>query len=209
MSDKPAFEKVYEKPGAIWTQEQPPVQLVKFMERDILQKGSQVLDCACGEGTSAIYMAKEGMNVLGIDFSERAIGYAWDKARREKSLSRFKVFDALKLDQMSERFDFIFEWALIHHIRFEDVEPYVAKVAERLNDGGYYMSTCFNSDHPEYPQRGLKVFKTHLGTELRYHTLEEMHAIFSKHFTVVEAELIRMEGKGVWHPGNYYLLKKE
>ncbi len=207
MSDKSSFEHIYSKPGAIWTQEQPPQKLMRLVERGILKPG-KVLDSACGEGTSAIYLAKEGFDVTAIDFSEKAIEYARQHALKEGAHVNFMVMDVMEVERLPGTFNFVFEWGLIHHLPPEQVEPYVQKIANVLTQGGLYMTNSFNINSEAYGQKGERVRKTPLGTKLCYYSQQEMHDLFAKYFSILEEEIVALEGKGISQPGNFFLLQK-
>jgi 2-polyprenyl-3-methyl-5-hydroxy-6-metoxy-1,4-benzoquinol methylase len=207
MSNKSAFEKIYSKPGAIWTQDDPPKKLVDLIKAGIL-KPCKVLDSACGEGTSAVYLAKNGFDVTGIDFSEKAIEYAKGRATREGAEVNFMVMDALKMENLADTFDFIFEWGLIHHLPPEQVEPYIQKIVKVLAQDGMHMTNSFNIESEAYGKKGERARKTPLGTELYYYSKQEMHNLFSKYFEILQEEIVALEGKGISQPGNFFLLKK-
>ncbi len=210
MSDKPAFDKVYEKPDtAIWTMDEPPRLLRAAIEDKKIAPG-KVLDVACGEGAFSVYLAQRGFRVTGIDFSEKAVEYARARAEREQLDIRFLVMDATKLDDLPETFDFVFEWALIHHLEESMLGPYIESVARKVNSGGWYMTNSFNIESPLYGAPGVRARKTFLGTELRYHSQDEMRNLFSPHFEIVEAAIEPNVGKrGVFQIGNFFLMKKK
>jgi cyclopropane fatty-acyl-phospholipid synthase-like methyltransferase len=54
-------------------------------------KGKQILDVGCGSGIYSIYLAKQGANVEGIDFSENMITKANLNAEREQTNVSFSV----------------------------------------------------------------------------------------------------------------------
>lgn len=209
MSEKRAFEKVYEKPdAAIWTLEEPP-QILRDLVEDGTIKPCKTLDVACGEGTAAVYLAKKGFEVTGIDFVENAIEYARDRANKAGAEVEFKVMDATDLSGLNEKFDFIFEWALIHHLKSEQVAPYLKQIPKLLNPGGLYLTNSFNIESPLYGQAGERVRKTFLGTELLYHSQEEMEQLLSQDFMVIKKEIIPLVGKGVQQIGNFFLVRKK
>src|SRR3989304_6162430 len=47
----------------------------------LLSTGKVILDCACGAGELAIWLALNGKNVCAFDFSEQAIKIAGESAR--------------------------------------------------------------------------------------------------------------------------------
>jgi len=78
--DKEIFEKIYKK-RAVWTESEPPKELVESIETGKI-KPCRVLDVGCGEGFYAIYLASKGFDVTGIDISRNAIKLARAKSPR-------------------------------------------------------------------------------------------------------------------------------
>lgn len=54
-------------------------------------KGNTVLDAGCGEGYYSLQMARNGMNLVGIDLSKRGIMHAAKAAKREGANALFAV----------------------------------------------------------------------------------------------------------------------
>jgi 2-polyprenyl-3-methyl-5-hydroxy-6-metoxy-1,4-benzoquinol methylase len=106
--EKEIFEKIYEKPGAVWTRILPPKELAELIENQKI-KPCKTLDIGCGEGYYSIYLASKGFKVLGIDFSERAIKYAKENAKKQKVNVRFLIMDVFELEKLKEKFDFVLE----------------------------------------------------------------------------------------------------
>ncbi len=61
-----------------------------------LEAGMRVLDVGCGPGRHALALARRGIEVLGVDISERFIGVAIEVADREglSGMARFERLDA-------------------------------------------------------------------------------------------------------------------
>lgn len=62
-----------------------------------LAPGMRVLDMGCGPGRHSLEMARRGLRVTGVDFTERFIAFARDRARAEEGLAErteFVVADA-------------------------------------------------------------------------------------------------------------------
>lgn len=57
----------------------------------------QALEVACGQGLAAVWLARRGMDVWGVDVSGVAIGQARDLARRSRVADRCR-FDVVDLD---------------------------------------------------------------------------------------------------------------
>jgi len=72
-------------------------------------KGMQVLDLGCGDGTTALPMAKRGAAVLGVDIAENLVSAGNDRAKKEGlSNCRFVEGDASNLYQLKDKsFDLV------------------------------------------------------------------------------------------------------
>jgi len=205
---KEIFEKIYEKPGAVWTRAKPQQELIELVEKGKI-KPCKVIDIGCGEGFYSIYLALKGFDVLGIDLSERAIQYAKENAANRKADVRFLVIDITNLDQLKEKFDFVLEWGVIHHIMPPQREKYIKDIAGLLNKDGKYLSVCFNEQSPEFGGLGKKYRESPLGTKIYYSSQDELKELFKPYFCVIEAKIITMTGgKRQDHIGNYFLMER-
>lgn len=63
-----------------------------------MRKNSRALDLGCGTGNDAIYLAKTGFKVIGVDLASSAIQMAEEKAKQEKVDSRCQFYNADVLD---------------------------------------------------------------------------------------------------------------
>jgi len=67
---------------------------VGFVERVRIQKGSDVLDVACGTGNLAIPAARAGANVVGVDIATNLLEQARERAAKEGLKAEFREGDA-------------------------------------------------------------------------------------------------------------------
>ena len=105
------FDSAYESGTAPWVigAAQPAIVALERAGRI----GGQVLDPGCGTGQNAILLAELGYDVLGVDFSNRAIDTARANAAERGVDVRFEVGDALDLGEVP-RFDTVIDSALLH-----------------------------------------------------------------------------------------------
>ncbi len=208
MDDKELFEKVYEKPDAVWTEQDPPEELVKLVESGKI-KPCRVLDVGCGEGFYSIYLASKGFDVVGVDLSEKAIEYAKQNAKKAGVNIKFLAMGILDLKE--EKFDFVFEWSIMHHMEPSRRSKYVENIARVLNKGGKYLSVSFNVKSPEFGKPGAGVrevppgSRALVGAKLYFSSLEELRELF-KSFRILESKIIHFNVKKP-HIGNYFLLE--
>ncbi len=219
MNDKEFLEKTYEKPGAVWTSEEPPEELKELIESKKI-KPCKCLDAGCGEGFYSIYLAKKGFDVLGIDLSENAIKYAKQNAEKAKVKIKFLARNVSELGKLNEKFDFILEWALLHHITPEKRKKYIKNINKLLNKNGKYFSMCFNvkdrksskgkkawevTGKQERPEGGRRP----VGATLYFSSLEELEKLFSPYFKIIESKVYEKSGVGGNNTWNYFLMEKK
>jgi SAM-dependent methyltransferase len=84
-----------------------------------------VLDVGCGTGENALLFANRGCAVTGIDFLEPPIAAAKRKAAERGLAATFRVKDALRLREWTERFDDAIDSGLFHVFANEGRAQYV------------------------------------------------------------------------------------
>ncbi len=214
--EKEIFEKIYEKPKAVWTRTEPPQELVELIEKGKI-KPCKAIDIGCGEGFYSIYLASKGFDVLGIDFSEKAIKYAKENAASQGVNVRFLVMDVDDLEKLEEKFDFVLEWGVMHHIMPPQRKKYVKGVGNLLNKDGKYLSVCFNEKSPEFGGSGKGYRISPIGTKIYYSSQNELKELFEPYFQIIEAKIAAMVGgkgrehmhdKGQKHIRNYFSMER-
>ncbi len=111
-----------------------------------------ILDLGCGSGDLAIYLAKLGYQVIGIDFVESAIKSAQAKAAAlpdgaASSLS-FQVADALKPSLLQEKFGAVFDSGFYHLFNPDQCLQLIDEVASILKPHGCYYLHEFAIEFP-------------------------------------------------------------
>jgi ubiquinone/menaquinone biosynthesis C-methylase UbiE len=108
--------------------------------------GRHVLALACGQGRDARLLVDLGATVVGVDISERMLGYARRTEETTPRGIRYVRGDAQDLEAFDgETFD-----GVVCHMALMDVpelEPTVASVARVLRPDGWFV---FSIVHPRY-----------------------------------------------------------
>ena len=140
-------------------------------------------------------------------YSKKAIQYAKEN---NKDID-FRQLDIKNLSKLKEKFDFILEFGILHHIMPENRDKYVKDVYNLLNKNGKYLSVCFNEKSPEFGKVGQKLRKTPLGTTLYYSSQDELKQLF-KQFNILENKIVTMTGnkehQEMKHIGNYFFMER-
>jgi ubiquinone/menaquinone biosynthesis C-methylase UbiE len=99
-----------------------------------------ILDLACGEGTFAILMSKEGYKVTGVDQSEQMLQIARERAEEEQKQIEFVNMDMRSLT-FDKQFDLVTCWfdSLNYLLELPDLEQTFQGVSKALKDGGLFI----------------------------------------------------------------------
>lgn len=110
----------------------------------------RILDVGCGTGENAIHLASQGSDVVGIDFTQRAIEIAQVKTFERDVDVTFLVGDVLELDYhfREAEFDAVLDSGLFHTLTDDERPIYVEQVARVLKPGGSYFMLCFSVKQP-------------------------------------------------------------
>ena len=161
-----------------------------------LASGNLVLDVGCGGGTKSRYLARRGLRVMGIDFSEKMI----EIAKREVPEARFEVMDLRDVKNINETFDGIFAQAVLLHIPRQEVEGALETLASKLKSGGcFYLAVkamkpggnaeeIVSENDYGYPY----------GRFFSYYTLEELKKYFSDLRMKISYESVSSSGNTEW-----------
>jgi cyclopropane fatty-acyl-phospholipid synthase-like methyltransferase len=127
-----------------------------------------VLDIGCGTGEHALFFAKEGHEVWGIDSTPLAIEKAKEKAAQRGLRVHFLVLDALHMSELirksdtgretpeqvpdqektAKQFSTVTDSGLFHTLSDEDRPVFVENLAAILSPAGKYFMLCFSELEP-------------------------------------------------------------
>ena len=99
-----------------------------------------ILDLACGEGSFAILMSKEGYQVTGADRSESMLRIARERAEEEQVQVEFLNVDMRSLT-FNDKFDLITCWfdSLNYLLELQELEQTFQGVSRSLKYGGLFI----------------------------------------------------------------------
>ncbi|MCK9445414.1 methyltransferase domain-containing protein [bacterium] len=99
----------------------------------LLGNGKTVLDVGCGSGLKSKYLINRGLQITGIDFSEKMI----EIAKREIPTGEFLVLDLNEVYKINKLFDGIFMHAVLLHLPKKQIIEKLVKLGEKLSNEGY------------------------------------------------------------------------
>jgi len=164
-------------------------------------KTKRALDLGCGVGRHCVYLAKNGIDVVGVDTSSSALSLAKRWAEEEKLKNVAFVRAAMtNIPFYDGYFQAVISVSVIHHALKADIEKTVNEIHRVLNRRGLFIANITSVMDPRYG-KGKKI-------EVRtFRTLEafeekrfaELHHYFTKHeadqllacFSNAEVEVLR------------------
>ncbi len=94
------FEEYYRSGSPPWDTGVTPPELVALVEGPDALPPGRALELGCGTGTNAIYLARHGWDVVGVDLVEAPIRQARAKAEAAGVAPRLLNGDATRLDTL-------------------------------------------------------------------------------------------------------------
>ncbi len=200
MNIKEQMDRIYREMSLEtipWVRDEPPRILA-----DLVGSGTiapcHAADLGCGTGNCAVWLARQGFNVTGYDWSMEAIRHAELLAGNRRLLCRFEVADLTRpVDFPEPQFDFVYHWGVLHHVFPEDREPFADNVERMLKPGGKHLCMCFSEEDPGFDSRE-KYRTTPLGTTLYFSSEHDIRELFETRFRILE--LYTAEIPGEPHP---------
>jgi 2-polyprenyl-3-methyl-5-hydroxy-6-metoxy-1,4-benzoquinol methylase len=120
----------------------------KVLELHAPRPGDRVVDLGCGWGTFSFALAERGLDVLGVDFSQRAIEFCEARrAERGTETPRFLCADAGDTDLEAGSYDVVIAADLFEHLYPEDSVRVAAEAFRLLRPGGFFSTWTPHRGH--------------------------------------------------------------
>ena len=127
-----------------WDREIPPPAVISLCEGDSRLAPGRALDLGCGTGTSAVFLATHGWDVVGIDFVDRALSKARERAISASVNVTFKVGDVTRLPELAlGAFDLVLDVGCLHSLPSSERGAFVRGVSEACRRGGLFVLMTF------------------------------------------------------------------
>lgn len=140
------WEQRYEDGDLPWDTGRADVHLVNTVLGMSLPPG-QVLEVGCGTGTNAIWLDKQGWEVVAVDISEKAIEQAWEKADEAGFEGIIQKADVLKDPIPCGPYQLVFDRGCLHSIDApKDRRIFSEKIHQLSASGGLWLSIMGSCD---------------------------------------------------------------
>jgi len=134
-----------------WDTKAPKENVVAWHEGGWVH--GDVLDIGCGLGDNAIYLARQGFNVTGLDISPTALITAERRAKDAGVNVTFAVTDSTKLEGYTDAFDTIVDSGMFHCLDDDAKRSYAAAAHRATRPGATLLLSCFSNTNPSDDER--------------------------------------------------------
>lgn len=172
-----SFSSLYETDGLgtiSWVTTSVSPALHELVIDGTIERGSRVVDIACGPGVHAAFLAAHGMRVTGVDRSTTALAKAASLAEFYGVRVELLEGDILAMPLPDGCADVGHDSFVFHNVRPEARERYAAEVARLLVPGGLFVLVGF-SDRMTPGSGPIRLTSDDIvGPLLPYFTVEEL-----------------------------------
>ncbi|HLR98885.1 class I SAM-dependent methyltransferase [Mycolicibacillus parakoreensis] len=134
-----------------WDTKAPKENVIEWCSQGLV--GGDVLDVGCGLGDNAVYLARQGFTVTGVDISPTALRIAAGRAADAGIDVGFAVADATVLQGYTAAFDTVVDSGMFHCLADGDRRAYLAAARRATRGGARLLLSCFSDANPADPTR--------------------------------------------------------
>lgn len=142
------FEKIYKDkdPNKMdWNFGTASPELAKLVIEGVIKRGAKVLDIGCGPGLESVFLARQGMEVTGIDIFDEALKFARKLAKLFNVKIKFINADALNLPFPNDTFDVVNDNFVFHHFEDHVRDQYAQEIHRVLKKNGIFILRAFSN----------------------------------------------------------------
>ena len=128
-----------------WDQDHVPAELAALVEGSTALAPGRALDLGCGTGTQAVYLAKHGWQVTGVDAVERALAQARRRAQAAGVNVRWMAGDVTQLTSLGlgDGFNLLHDRGCFHDLPDSARERYSRALSELAAPGATLLLMAF------------------------------------------------------------------
>ncbi len=131
-----------------WTTLAVGKELQQLVIDGVIKEGMVAMDVGCGIGVEAMYLAKQGLKVTGLDFIPKTIETAKEMAKLAEADVDLISDDFIDMDlkEYEGKFDLVIDQGCFHHIPVEERINYAERVYSLLSDDGIFFLRGFSDE---------------------------------------------------------------
>jgi cyclopropane fatty-acyl-phospholipid synthase-like methyltransferase len=142
------FDRAYRLPFTFWGDFRIPMEVKALIQ---MRTSRSILELGCGVGRFSRYVAQQGLQATGVDFSPVAIAKAQKRVAQDKVRPQFLVGDVTHLDALGGPFDASFDVGCFHCLDEQGQRAYVSELSRLLRSGGTHLIWAMDSSPSDIP----------------------------------------------------------
>ncbi len=150
MSDVEHWNQRYREGDSPWDTGEPSSELLRVLAEEKITP-CPAIELGCGTGSNAVWLARQGFNVLGVDLSPLAIERAEQRAQAAEVKARFLAADVLDPPDLGGPYPFFFDRGCYHVVRRTDVSRYLRTLERVTAMGTVGLVLAGNACEPHSP----------------------------------------------------------
>jgi len=192
LAKSSTWEEAYRSVESLWGLK-PDRTLIEYAK--IVPKGN-VLDLGIGEGRNALFFAKMGYEVDGIDISQTAVERCIERAKTQNLKVKAEVRDLKEASVPQERYSVVIAAWVLNFFTKAEVEKIVEKIKNALMKYGFVYIGAFSPSDPGYKKAKENLQEVEENTfysskrnqHFHYFTGEEIRSLFAGFKTIYYVE---------------------
>lgn len=174
------WEKEYKNVDTLWGFN-PNNMLLTYI--DLVPKSGKVLDVGIGEGRNALFFAKQGYEVEGIDISETAINRCLQLSKKLNLNIDAKVDDIRTFKVKKEEYSLIILSNVLNFFSDDEISDIIIKLKTGLKEDGLIYINVFDNEEPSIIKAKERCNRI---TDFTYY--DEKNKMYHHYFTQDELE---------------------
>jgi 2-polyprenyl-3-methyl-5-hydroxy-6-metoxy-1,4-benzoquinol methylase len=176
MTEQEHWESRYRGPAPPpWDTGRPSAELLRRLS-EFRVRPCRAIELGCGTGSNAVWLARQGFDVTGVDISPSALERATKHAFSEGVNVHFLQADIMHLPELGPRFDFFFDRGCYHAVRRVDASGFL-NALDRITApeamGIVLTGNAKEERKPGPPAISEETIRAELGSKFEIVSLEE------------------------------------
>jgi SAM-dependent methyltransferase len=144
QSEAQGWDEIWGRWGSVWEGRAPEQAVLDLAARLKAEGRQRVHDLGCGPGRHLLFLAAEGFEASGSDFSPAAVETCRRRLKEAGLSARVTLADMTALPADDGSLDAVIAWDVVYHGTLDTIRRTVEEVGRKLAPGGYFLVT-FNS----------------------------------------------------------------
>jgi len=149
-SEAQGWDAIWSRWQGAWEGRPPEQAVVKLAARLKAEGRRRVHDLGCGPGRHVLFLAAEGFEASGSDFSPAAVETCRNHLREAGLSAPVTLADMTALPAEDGWVDAVIAWDVVYHGTLDAIRRTVSGVRRKLSPGGYFLVTLNSVESANY-----------------------------------------------------------